>query len=99
MPIANETPEVDFDEVKKAILEETDALLTAQAEGILVMLGKTEQRKLRLNLAATLDCSESAGKVEVGIGYGQMVKDKRTRTLGDPNQPALPFDGEAEQGE
>lgn len=93
MPIKNKLENLNWNEAVEAIIEEVRDLLAKQGDRILNLTASSEDNTAKLSIPVTIDCSESEPLITVEIGFGQRYKDKRQRTLGNPNQPAL-FDRE-----
>lgn len=106
MPKEQHTPAGGLrEQFKREVMRHVDDLLEHHWEGMIAILEEAEVKKVKASFGATLDCSDTASTIDVVMSYSQVVKDKRTTTLEDPNQTALPFPGtetantaEAEEG-
>lgn len=75
--------------MRRSIIEGMNALYEQHATGIDKLLKDAEEPKCKVNFGVTIDCSQSAPKVDISIRYSDTVTDHRTYSLEDPQQPQL----------
>lgn len=87
----NETP--GWNDIKPALMELFEDVCEGKAAEFMAILNDPTKKTVNLSLGVKIDCTEPETSLDVKISFGQRYKDSRSRIIGDPNQPALPFDG------
>lgn len=75
--------------VLKSIAANVDALYRKHASAIDKVQRDSDEKKVTVNFAVLIDCSDSVPKVKTRIRYSETVTDELIDSLEDPNQPTL----------
>lgn len=98
---ANKT--TDLAKLTEVIQKAIGELMPAASDNIKRVLDDSEDRKMTINFAVTLDESESEPLIGVGIRFSESYTDKRVTKLDDPDQiqlfRTLPKEPKAGEGE
>lgn len=75
--------------VLKSITQNVDTLYRRHADSIEKVQNDSDEKKVTVNFAVQIDCSDSVPKIKTRIRYSETVTDEMIDSLEDPNQPTL----------
>jgi hypothetical protein len=75
--------------ILKSINKNVEDLYRKHASAIDKVMDDSDEKKVTVNFAIQIDCSDSAPKVKTRIRYSETVTDELIDSLEDPNQPTL----------
>lgn len=87
-----------WSDIKGKFLERVAELWDTHQEKFVSVLDESEQRKINVTFRGALDFSESTASLVTSIAYVQAMKDKKSDSFEDPNQPNLPLDNAGPSG-
>lgn len=83
-------PLSDIEEgVLKSVTQRIDELYRKHADAIEKVREDSDEKKVTVNFAVLIDCSDSVPKVKTRIRYSETVTDEIIDSLEDPKQPTL----------
>jgi len=83
--------------VLKSMIQNIEQLYRKHALAIEKVQQDSDEKKVTINFAVQIDCSDSAPKVKTRIRYSETVTDELIDSLEDPAQPTL-FNPEETKG-